>query len=184
MLLRSEQARGFAAAEVAAGRSPVPWEVEMFERDKAQVPEQGGNLNAFLGPGSRVAGKLVFEGPVLIEGQVEGEITARDTLTIGESAVVAAQITGTSIVINGRVTGDVTTSTRLEIRASARLSGSISTPSLVINEGGIFEGQCTMRSVESQHADKEKDHKVALVFKEEHTAEVPAIKDRHVELSK
>ena len=86
----------------------------MFERDKRQVEAvQGGSLNALLGPGSRVTGKLVFEGPALIEGQIDGEITAQDTLTIGESAVVHAQITGTSIVIHGRVTGDVTARKRL-----------------------------------------------------------------------
>ena len=149
----------------------------MFERDKAQVkPEQGGNRDAFLGPGSRVTGQLVFEGPVRIEGQIEGEITAQDTLTIGESAVINAQITGTAIVIQGRVTGEVIARKRLEIRASAKLSGGISTPSLVIQEGAVFEGQCAMGGVERQHADKDRDGKVALFPKEERPAGVPAIK--------
>jgi len=149
----------------------------MLERDKRQVePVQGGNLNALLGTGSRVTGKLVFEGPALIEGQIDGEITAQDSLTIGESALVNARITGTSIVIHGRVTGDVTARKRLEIRASAKLSGRISTPSLAIHEGGVFEGQCAMGGVEGQHADKDKDRKVALFPKEERPTEVPAIK--------
>jgi cytoskeletal protein CcmA (bactofilin family) len=165
----------------------VPGEVEMFERDKQQVePERVGNLSAFLGAGCRVTGKLEFDGPVLIEGQLDGEIIARDTLTIGETAVVTAQITGTSIIINGCVTGDVTARKRLEIRASAKLSGSISTPSLVINEGGTFEGQCTMGSIESLPAGKDKDLKVALFLKEQEgdAVEVPVIEDRHVELSR
>ena len=160
----------------------------MFERDKRQgEPVQGGGLNALLGPGSRVTGKLVFDGPALIEGQIDGEITAQDTLTIGESAVVHAQITGTSIVIHGRVTGDVTARKRLEILAPAKLFGGISTPSLVIHEGGVFEGQCAMGGVEGQHADKDKDkdkdRKVALFPKEERPAGVPAIKS-HVDVSK
>ena len=68
------------------------------------MPEDvGSGSNAFLGKGSRVVGKLTFEGPVRIEGQVEGEITAQDALTIGESAVVNAQIVGNSVVIQGRV---------------------------------------------------------------------------------
>ena len=157
----------------------------MFERDKQQVEAQrNGNLSAFIGPGSRVTGKVEFDGPAVIEGQLEGEIIARDTLTIGETAVVTAQITGTSIIINGCVTGDVTARKRLEIRASAKLSGSISTPSLAINEGGMFEGQCTMRSVESRPASKDKDVKAALFLKEEEAVEVPSLEDRHVELSR
>src|SRR2546425_7999202 len=88
---RSEWARGFGVENVVSAGGRAPREAEMFERDKPRVePEQGGSPNAFLGQGSWVAGKLVFEGPVRIEGYVEGEITAQDTLTIGESAVVNA----------------------------------------------------------------------------------------------
>jgi cytoskeletal protein CcmA (bactofilin family) len=112
----------------------------------------GGGSNAFLGKGSRVVGKLVFEGPVRIEGQVEGEISAQDALTIGESAVVNAQIVGNSVVIQGRVTGDVTARKRLEIRAPGKLYGNISSPSLVIQEGVVFEGQCNMGAPDTQRA--------------------------------
>ena len=113
-----------------------------------------GGTNAFLGKGTRVTGKLTFEGPVRIEGQVEGEITARDTLTIGEGADVKAQITGNSIVIHGRVTGDVKANKRLEIQAPGRLAGNITTPVLVIHEGVTFEGQCAMGATEGR-AEKE-----------------------------
>ena len=159
----------------------------MFERDKQQrmEPDQGGGHNAFLGQGSRVTGKLAFEGPARIEGHVEGEITSQDTLTIGESAVVNAQVTGTSIIIHGRVTGDVTARKRLEVRAPAKLFGNISTPSLVIHEGVVFEGHCAMGGAEGQRADKvaDKDRKVALFPKEERPADVAALKG-HAELAK
>jgi len=130
------------------------------ERDKAQ-PEEPGGTSAFLGKGSRVTGKLVFEGTVRIEGQVEGEITAQDTLTIGESAVVNAQVHGTAVVVHGKVTGDITARKRLEIRAPGKVFGNISTPSLVIHEGVVFEGQCTMGGTEAARA--EKDRKVAFL---------------------
>ena len=124
------------------------------------MPEDvGSGSNAFLGKGSRVVGKLTFEGPVRIEGQVEGEITAQDALTIGESAVVNAQIVGNSVVIQGRVTGDVTARKRLEIRSPGKLFGNITSPSLVIQEGVVFEGQCNMgAAVDPQRS--EKDRKV------------------------
>lgn len=131
-------------------------EAAVGERDRSRaMPDDGSGTSAFLGKGSRVTGKLNFEGPVRIEGQIEGEISAQDTLTIGESAVVNATITGNAIVIHGRVTGDVTARKRLEIRAPGKLFGNISTPSLVIHEGVVFEGQCSMGS-DSQRADKGK----------------------------
>ena len=132
----------------------------MYERDKPRASaEENSASSAFLGKGSRIAGKLVFEGPARIEGTVEGEITAQDTLTIGESAVVNAQITGNAVIIHGRVTGDVTARKRLEIRAPGRLVGNIVTPNLVIHEGVVFEGQCTMGG---DVRPVEKDRKVAM----------------------
>ena len=115
----------------------------MFERDKTR-PEETGGTTAFLGKGARIVGKLTFEGSVRIEGQIEGEITCQDTLTIGEGAVVKAKINGTSVVVHGQVTGDITVRTRLELRAPSKVVGNISTPNLVIHEGAVFEGQCTM----------------------------------------
>jgi cytoskeletal protein CcmA (bactofilin family) len=133
-----------------------PGEAEMFERDRNRV--EAGDMsgtNAFLGKGTRVTGKLIFEGPVRIEGQVEGEVTARDTLTIGEGADVKAQITGNSIVIYGSVTGDVKASKRLEIQAPGRLVGNISAPVIVIHEGVVFEGQCAMGASDGGRGEKE-----------------------------
>ena len=154
----------------------------MFEREKNRgEPEQGSEANAFLGKGSRVTGKLVFEGPVRIEGHVEGEITAQDTLTIGESATVNAQVTGSAVIIHGRVTGDVTARKRLEVRAPGKVFGNISTPSLIIHEGVVFEGHCAMGGVEGQRA--EKDRKVALFPMEDRQAEGNPVKG-HVELGK
>ena len=106
----------------------------------------GTALTAFLGKGTRITGTLVFEGPCRIEGQVEGEVSAKDTLTVGESAVVNARVHGSMIVIHGTVTGDVVATTRLEIRAPGKIVGDVTTPSLVINEGAILEGRCSMRA--------------------------------------
>jgi len=132
--------------------------------------EDGSASNALLGKGTRIVGKLSFEGPARIEGTVDGEISAQETLTIGESAVVNAQITGGSVVIHGRVTGDVVARKRLEIRAPGRLVGNITTPSLVIHEGVVFEGQCSMGG---DARAGEKDRKVAVFPQGERPADAP-----------
>jgi cytoskeletal protein CcmA (bactofilin family) len=149
-------------------------EGNMLEREKVRTTSDDGSAtSAFLGKGSRVNGKVSFEGPARIEGTVEGEIVAQDTLTIGESAVVNAQITGGTVVIHGRVTGDVTARKRLEVRAPGRLSGNISTPSLVIHEGVVFEGQCSMGN---EPRASEKDRRVALAFsKDERDTAAPPL---------
>jgi len=118
-------------------------------------------VTAFLGQGTRLAGRISFEGPARIEGQVEGEIVASETLWIGEAAVVNAQLSGATIIIHGKVTGDIAASKRLEIRAPGKLYGNVTTPSLVIEEGVIFEGHCSMGASETRGA------KVTVLAKED-----------------
>jgi len=130
------------------------------------APGDTSRETAFLGKGTRLSGKISFEGTARIEGQVEGEIIANDTLLIGESALVNAQISGGIIVIHGKVTGDITASKKLEIRAPGRLYGNVTTPSLVIEEGVIFEGHCSMGATEARG-----DRKVTLLAKDDRGAE-------------
>jgi cytoskeletal protein CcmA (bactofilin family) len=122
-------------------------------------------FQALLGQGSRIEGRLSFDASVRIDGQVEGEIAAKETVLIGESAVVSAQIQGSTVIILGRVNGDVTARKRVELRAPGRLIGNLNTPALVIHEGVTFEGHCTMAASEAK-AEKG-DKKVAIFPTEE-----------------
>jgi cytoskeletal protein CcmA (bactofilin family) len=128
-------------------------EDRMSERERSQFGS--GGVDAFLGKGTKITGKLVFEGTARIEGQVDGEISAQEALTIGEGAVCAAKISGGTVVVEGRVNGDVAARQRLELRASGRVHGNVSTPSLVVHEGAILDGQCSMGGTETKKgADK------------------------------
>jgi cytoskeletal protein CcmA (bactofilin family) len=115
-----------------------------------ETPRSDDAVQAHLGKGSRVEGKLTFEGSVKIDG---------------ETAVINAQINAETIVIKGKVTGDVTARRQVELRGPAKLTGNITTPSLVIHEGVLFEGHCSMGGAESKV--EKTDRKVALFPKEE-----------------
>lgn len=103
------------------------------------------NTSAYLDAGSRISGKLSFETPARIDGQVEGEINAKYSVAIGEGAVVSAQIKADSVVVAGKVSGDIVAIHRIEIKPSAKVMGNITAPILVINEGALFEGHCAMQ---------------------------------------
>ncbi len=107
-------------------------------------PDEGAQVSTSLGKGSQISGTLTFEGAVRINGQVDGDISAQESVVIGESAVVKAQVTADSIIITGKVTGDITARRRVEIQAPGKLYGDITTPSLVIHDGAVFEGRCSM----------------------------------------
>jgi cytoskeletal protein CcmA (bactofilin family) len=129
-------------------------------------PAPSDQLQAHLGKGSRVEGKLTFEGSVRIDGQVDGEIQAQEAVIIGETAMVNAQIVAGTVILTGRLTGDVTARKRVELRAPGKLTGNITTPTLVIHEGVIFEGHCAMSAVVDNKLDKS-DRKVTQFPREE-----------------
>ena len=124
------------------------------------------DVQALLGQGSRVEGKLTFDGSVRIDGHVEGEISAQDTVIIGEGADITAQIQANSVIVHGRVTGDITARKRVELKAPATVVGNVSTPSFVVHEGVVFEGHCTMGGAAASRSERN-DKRIALFPAEE-----------------
>ncbi len=122
------------------------------------------SVQAHLGKGSRVEGKLTFEASVKIDGQIEGEVVAQDTVIVGENAVVTAQVTAGTVIIRGKVTGDIVARKRVELRAPGKVVGNIHTPTIVIHEGVFFEGHCSMSTSDAKS--ERGDKKVALFPKE------------------
>jgi cytoskeletal protein CcmA (bactofilin family) len=111
-----------------------------------KIVESPARAGTFLGYGTKMSGQLHFEGSARIDGNLDGEIDGKE-ITIGESAVVTAQISGDSIIVSGKVEGDITATQRIEIRATARIIGNITAPRLMIQDGAIFEGRCSTRGV-------------------------------------
>jgi cytoskeletal protein CcmA (bactofilin family) len=128
-------------------------------RANGPAPAEG---RAYLDRGSKISGKISFEGPARIDGEVDGEINAKDSLTIGETAVVTAQIRAASVSVAGKVSGDIVATQRIEIRPSAKVSGNITAPVLSVQEGALFEGHCSM-----QPEGVREDRKVTVFPKED-----------------
>src|SRR5579863_7950055 len=168
--VRAEQS---ANPQAAAMQRATVAPVEVSNPPPAMGRQAGPEPGAYLDKASKVSGKLNFEGAVRIDGEVEGEIVAKDSITIGETAVLKAQIKAASIVVSGTVSGEMSASQRIEIRASAKVSGNITAPKLIVHEGAIFEGNCAMKP-----AAENADRKVPTLRKEEHNG---LAADRHVQ---
>jgi cytoskeletal protein CcmA (bactofilin family) len=103
--------------------------------------------------GSKVNGRLSFVSPVLIEGQIEGEVQGTEII-IARGAIISAQVRAISVVVLGTVTWDITASERIEVRSTATLTGNITAPTLIIEEGAVFEGQCAIMALRSNEPDR------------------------------
>ena len=121
-------------------------------RDAAATGAGGalGSLTAFIDQGSEFSGKLSFKDTVRIDGKLEGEISSDNTLIVGETGEIRADIHSEFVVVSGVVEGDIVAARQILLHKSARVSGNIQTPSLVMEEGAQVNGQVSMGAVSDQ----------------------------------
>mgnify|MGYP001559297387 FL=1 len=91
-------------------------------------------------------GSLSFKDPVnlRINGKFEGNLDTRGNLTIGNTAIINADIIGDNIIIGGKVKGKITARERLTLLPQAVVEGHIYPAKLNVAEGAVLEGQCSM----------------------------------------
>ncbi len=112
---------------------------------RKETPLEKSEIKAFLGPGSHFEGKLQFNEIVRIDGIFRGEVNSKDTLIVGETADIHAEISVGSLILSGRFRGNVKASVRVELRAPAQVDGSIETSALVVEEGVVLNSTIIMK---------------------------------------
>ena len=108
------------------------------------------DIGAYLGPGTKISGKLHFDAPATIEGEVDGEIVAQGNITVGQQATVKGKITAAAILVQGKVLADVQAENKLEIQPPGSVVGDVITQSLIIGDGAILEGHISMKKTEGR----------------------------------
>ena len=121
-----------------------------FGTDGEARPATAGALTAFIDQGSEFEGKLSFKDTVRIDGHFKGEISSQNTLVVGDTGEVEADITSQTVVISGTVVGNVVAGRQLVVHKSGRLQGNVETSSLVIEEGAIVNGHLKMSRPEQR----------------------------------
>lgn len=111
---------------------------------RKETPIEKSEIKAFLGPGSQFEGKLVFNEIVRLDGAFRGEVTSHDTLIVGESAEIQADVQVGTLILSGRFKGNIKAKTRVELRTPAQVDGTIETPTLSVQDGVILNGTVTM----------------------------------------
>ena len=113
----------------------------MFKRKKKKRDEK---TNSIIGPGTEFKGTLKDRESIRIDGKFEGEIETEGSVTVGENAVVQANIKAVKVTIAGKVIGDVDCEEKVEISPTGSLEGKVKASDLTIAEGAFFNGECRM----------------------------------------
>jgi cytoskeletal protein CcmA (bactofilin family) len=101
-------------------------------------------LNGFMDQGTEFEGELRFKDTFRIDGRLKGRIVSDNTLIVGESGQVDAEIECAVVSIRGTVSGRVHGRDRIELLAGSRVQATLVSPKLVIEDGAFFQGQCDM----------------------------------------
>lgn len=132
-------------ANRAPGAQVIPMSTNQTKSPDQEIAERfGTNIRSALGPGTEIEGKLRFDSPVRIDGTLTGEVSSTSALIVGPEAVVNANLNVGTLVIMGHVVGHVRAADLVEIKATGHLDADIFTAKLVIEEGGYFNGKCSM----------------------------------------
>ena len=94
--------------------------------------------------GVRIEGKVTSAGNIRVDGEIQGDISSKSNVVVGESGQVNGQINADSITIGGRVSGSVKAKDKLTLEAKANLKGDLFTKILVVEAGAKFDGKSKM----------------------------------------
>ncbi len=109
-----------------------------------------GPEQTIIGTDSRIEGDIWFVGDALIDGYVNGSVTAgkdeNATLTISENGHVKGSVAAPHLLINGMVEGEVRATERLELAPKARVIGDVQYNLMEISIGAQFDGKLIHRT--------------------------------------
>ena len=118
-------------------------------KEKKDMKKNDAEIKAYMGEDTIFNGLLNYSGTVRIDGKFEGQVITEDTLIIGETGHLTAEISAGTVICMGYVEGTVMAQ-KVEIHSTSKVVGSIKSPALHIELGGVFDGTCDMTGKETK----------------------------------
>jgi cytoskeletal protein CcmA (bactofilin family) len=116
-------------------------------KDKKREIEEMSNATSTVSTGTVVQGDIESMGNIRLEGNVNGNVTSKSKLAMGESAKVSGNILAQNAEIAGEVNGKLEVADLLILKATSVINGDIFTNKLVVESGATFNGSCKMGAV-------------------------------------
>ncbi len=104
------------------------------------APRSTEDVNV-LGATVRVRGRLLGDGDLRVDGEIEGDVRVRGALEIGESGNVRGSVAAQSVTLSGTLAGDVEADGPIVIRAGARVTGDMNGTEVALEEGASYTGR-------------------------------------------
>jgi cytoskeletal protein CcmA (bactofilin family) len=117
------------------------------KKDSKKLPKSDPNhITTLIGYGCEFEGNMSSSSATRIDGKLTGRITGESSIVVGENGVILGEVRAPQTVVYGRVEG-VIESNSLEIKRSGIVLGDVFIESLIVEDGGIYNGRCTMNEI-------------------------------------
>ena len=117
----------------------------MFGKEPENQVVASGQTS-IIAQGCKFDGTVHVGGTLRIEGEFKGTIGKPESLVIGKTGIVHADVKVKNAIIGGQLFGNIIADNKIELQSGSHVEGDIKTKRLVIDEGVFFEGNCSMGS--------------------------------------
>jgi cytoskeletal protein CcmA (bactofilin family) len=115
----------------------------MLKRKEKSHVDNPERLNRLV-DGTKIVGDIFSESNLRIDGEVQGNISTKGKVVIGENGLVNGNLTCQEADIEGKINGNLSVESLLILRETAKIAGDIQTARLHMEEGALFLGSCAM----------------------------------------
>lgn len=124
------------------------------KKNREMSENLGTNLLNNIGAGTSVRGDIASEGDLRVDGKIEGNVSLKQRLVLGEGAIITGDLNAMNAILSGIIQGNVKIKETLLLKSSCIIDGDLETNKLVIESGAQFNGKCNMNSTEKAPEDK------------------------------
>ncbi len=108
---------------------------------------------SIIAEGCSFDGAISVNGSIRVDGQFTGNLTVSETLVIGKTGSLKAEVATKRANIAGTLKGEVKAEDGVKLQAGSHFEGNIFTKNLIVEDGVFFDGGC-WRSSESRDRKK------------------------------
>lgn len=95
-----------------------------------------------LSEGSKFTGKANVAGTFRVEGEAEGTIETADSLVVGNTGNVQADVNVRRAVVNGHFQGKIHAREGVEFQSGSQVEADVKAKNMVMEDGVRFTGNC------------------------------------------
>jgi cytoskeletal protein CcmA (bactofilin family) len=95
--------------------------------------------SVYIGAGVTIKGAIAAPGDIVVDGGVEGDVTAR-AVRIGPSGSVKGSVRAEEVDVHGLLSDKVEVRQLLHVRSTGRIEGNVSCSDVQVDRGGVLAG--------------------------------------------